>query len=201
MRHQDLTANHILESWVYANAAARSAATGFVTADIGRIAFQTDTGQYWRLIATTPAWQLITGGAPGSNVSQTTPANPTGTASTTGVMMGLAIPFTPIGSGKIMVAMTGSMANNAAGGGAKPQIRWGTGTPPASAAGPVGTASGNLPQLVNLSSTASLRVPFAVNASITGLTPGTPIWIDLSLAAISTGTANVYDLCATINEL
>lgn len=58
-RHQDQTANHILESYVYANAAARTGATGFFTADIGRVAYQQDTGQYWRLTATTPAWQLL----------------------------------------------------------------------------------------------------------------------------------------------
>ena len=62
MRHQDLVLNHILESWVYANATARTTAGGFVTGDIGRISYQTDTGQYWRLTATTPTWQLITTG-------------------------------------------------------------------------------------------------------------------------------------------
>jgi hypothetical protein len=56
MRHQDLTLNHRLESWVYANAAARTGATGFVAGDVGRIAYQTDTGEYWRLTATTPTW-------------------------------------------------------------------------------------------------------------------------------------------------
>ena len=39
-RHQDLTLNHRLESYVYADAAARTGASGFVSGDIGRIAYQ-----------------------------------------------------------------------------------------------------------------------------------------------------------------
>jgi hypothetical protein len=61
--HSNSTANHILESWVYANASARNAATGFVTADVGKIAYQSDTGEYWRLTATTPTWApVVVGG-------------------------------------------------------------------------------------------------------------------------------------------
>jgi hypothetical protein len=59
MRHQDLTLNHRLESWVYPDAPSRTGATGFVSGDVGRIAYQTDTGEYWRLTATTPTWQKI----------------------------------------------------------------------------------------------------------------------------------------------
>jgi hypothetical protein len=59
MRHQDLTLNHRLETWVYANAAARTGATGFVSGDVGRIAYQSDNGTYWRLTATTPTWASV----------------------------------------------------------------------------------------------------------------------------------------------
>ncbi len=54
--HSALTKIHRLENWVYANAAARLAATGFVSGDVGKVAFQTDTSSYWRLTATTPTW-------------------------------------------------------------------------------------------------------------------------------------------------
>ena len=43
-------------TWTYPNAAARTGATGFVASDIGKIAYQSDNGTYWRLTATTPAW-------------------------------------------------------------------------------------------------------------------------------------------------
>lgn len=58
MIHSNSTSNHILENWTYADAAARTGATGFVAADVGKIAYQTDTGEYWRLTATTPTWAL-----------------------------------------------------------------------------------------------------------------------------------------------
>ncbi len=59
MLHPLSTYNHILENWTYVNAAARTGATGFLSVDIGKIAYQSDTGQYWRLTATTPTWALI----------------------------------------------------------------------------------------------------------------------------------------------
>lgn len=61
MLHSALTKIHVLENWTYATAAARTGATGFVTADLGKIAYQQDTGQYYRLTAITPTWQLIQG--------------------------------------------------------------------------------------------------------------------------------------------
>jgi hypothetical protein len=59
-RHQDQTANHIIESYIYANSTARMAATGFVSGDLGRMAYQTDQATYYRLTATTPAWLALT---------------------------------------------------------------------------------------------------------------------------------------------
>jgi hypothetical protein len=55
-RHQDQTANHIIESFIYANSTARMAASGFVSGDLGRVAYQIDQAAYYRLTATTPAW-------------------------------------------------------------------------------------------------------------------------------------------------
>lgn len=46
-------------SWTYADAAERTAAVGFVAADIGKIAWQADNNTYWKLIATTPIWQAF----------------------------------------------------------------------------------------------------------------------------------------------
>jgi hypothetical protein len=50
---------NLAETWTYATAAARTGATGFVAGDVGKIAYQTDDGTYWRLIATTPTWQPL----------------------------------------------------------------------------------------------------------------------------------------------
>ncbi len=62
--HKNITYpdGHIVHSYEYANAAARTGATGFVAADIGRIARQTDDNSFYVLTATTPTWVSITGG-------------------------------------------------------------------------------------------------------------------------------------------
>jgi len=53
---------HSVVSYVYADATERTGATGFTAADVGKIAYQTDTTTYWFLTATTPTWlQLATG--------------------------------------------------------------------------------------------------------------------------------------------
>jgi hypothetical protein len=60
MFHRNSTLNHKPENWTYANAAARVAATGFVVGDVGKLAYQTDTGTYWRLNDESPiTWQLV----------------------------------------------------------------------------------------------------------------------------------------------
>jgi hypothetical protein len=46
-------------AWAYATAAARTAATGFVAADVGKIAYQVDTQAYYTLTATTPTWASV----------------------------------------------------------------------------------------------------------------------------------------------
>jgi hypothetical protein len=42
--------------WTYANAAALAGATGFSAADIGQLAYQSDTQTYYRLQTPTPTW-------------------------------------------------------------------------------------------------------------------------------------------------
>jgi Tfp pilus assembly protein PilV len=48
--------------WTYANAAARTGATGFVASDIGQLAYESLSQTYWRLTATTPTWTADTTG-------------------------------------------------------------------------------------------------------------------------------------------
>jgi hypothetical protein len=67
MIHSNSVKNHKIENWTYANAAARLAAGGFLSADVGKLAFQTDNGTYWRLTATTPTWAQAMAGPPGAD--------------------------------------------------------------------------------------------------------------------------------------
>jgi hypothetical protein len=198
MRHEDLTKNHITERWVYANAAARTGASGFVAGDVGKLSFQSDTFQYWRLTSTAPTWIPFD---PAAINVQGVPSDPVLTASTAFVMMGCALAFTPLTTGKILIFVTGTISNSVLSDGATAQIRHGTGAAPVNGAAVTGTGDGKAIRMINNASTAALRLPFALTSLVTGLTLGTAIWIDIALAAITAGNANVYDLCIDVVEL
>jgi len=59
--HKDLTGAdvHTALAYTYANAAARTGATGFVLADVGKLALQSDTVEFYILKTTAPAWTKI----------------------------------------------------------------------------------------------------------------------------------------------
>ncbi len=61
--HRDIPAGqiHIPNQWTYPDAATRTAATGFVAADVGKLARQLDTNTLWLLTATTPTWVQVGG--------------------------------------------------------------------------------------------------------------------------------------------
>lgn len=63
-RHSLQTQNHRLESWIYADATARLAATGFTVDDVGRIAYQQSDTSYWRLSDDAPVtWAAVVSAA------------------------------------------------------------------------------------------------------------------------------------------
>lgn len=141
---------------------------------------------------------LVTDYATGNVGFQATPADPTGTANTTGLMMGLAGSITPAQTGRIVIIISGDVQNNTNADGAKFQIRYGTGAAPANAAALTGTTAGSLVNMVVAA--AAQRLPFSLNAYITGLTPGTAYWIDISLAAVTGGTVAVKNVSITAHE-
>ena len=57
---------HVIHNYVYADATARLAATGFGAADVGKVARQTDNGSFWLLTAATPTWAQFGAGATGA---------------------------------------------------------------------------------------------------------------------------------------
>jgi hypothetical protein len=201
MIHQSLTLNHRLESWVYANTAARTGATGFVAGDIGRIAYQTDTGQYWRLTATTPTWANVE--ALTTATLQTGEQTLAGTTSTTGVMLGLGAGgavITPVRSGKIFATIGGLVSNTVSGGISSAYIKFGTGTAPVNGAAPVGTRLGQALQAHAYAP--GVYVPFSLSVLITGLTLGTQIWLDLVQAVVAGGgTINTFAVATAAFEL
>jgi F0F1-type ATP synthase membrane subunit c/vacuolar-type H+-ATPase subunit K len=149
--------------------------------------------------ATQATWQT-----PQSASSQKTPVDPATTSSNVGVMMGLSASITPVLTGKIMIIISGDMDNSSGDDGAQVQMRTGTGTPPINGAALTGTTQGGLVKMSVVTSGAGdsvTRVPFSLNAIVTGLTLNTAVWVDISLAAIGGGTARVRDISISVVEL
>ena len=162
----------------------------------------------WQGVAPTasPVFTGITNaaGLKSANASyQARPADPTGSTNTiTGVMMGLAGSITPSGSGKVLVTVTGNLTNaSSVGFGASVQARYGTGTAPSNGATPVGTSVSPGAVLKYTSASSSEIVPFTCCGVVTGLTVGTPYWIDLALAASGGGTATATNISVTAVEV
>ena len=127
------------------------------------------------------------------------PGNPTGTTSTTGVMMGLAGSFNPQSTGNMTLTISGSVSNNTAGDGVVVQCRYGTGTAPVNGAALTGTSCGSAPLAQNPSG-GTISVPFSVGASGLVLTKWTPYWFDIGLTAVTGGTATVQNISISAVE-
>jgi hypothetical protein len=74
--------------------------------------------------------------------STSSPANPTGNATTTPTMMGLAGSITPKSTGNVRITITGDAGNSVINDGAQMQVAYGTGAAPANAATATGTVGG-----------------------------------------------------------
>lgn len=175
---------------------------------------QTGTGS----VSAAPAWGTIAAGdlpaattgaqgaikLPAASASFK-PTNPTGTASTTEVMMGMGstIAFTPNSSGKVIVTVC-CIVNISAGAANQVQVggRFGTGTAPANAAAVTGTVFGPTsdPNIRVNNVSASVGTPYTVTDRLS-LTAGTAYWFDLAVAAqVGTNTNGVINVVAVIAE-
>lgn len=139
----------------------------------------------------------------GEGTAYSAPADPAGTTSTTGLMMGLLSGITgwwsPHVTGKALMLVFGWIANNTSGDGGKVQIRYGTGTGPANGAALTGTAVGTL---INFTAAANnQKVPFMCIAIVTGLTINGSYWIDVGLAAVTGGTATIGGISEVVVEI
>jgi hypothetical protein len=143
---------------------------------------------------------VVTGDSRTTAATTSNPGDPSGTTNTTGKMMGLAGSISPVKTGRVLVSFTGDIFNpTAIADGAKTQVRFGTGSAPANGDANTGTTVGNIVKYVT--STTDERVPFCNTVLITGLTLGTTYWVDLSLAAITAGTATIENLTYTAVEV
>jgi hypothetical protein len=134
------------------------------------------------------------------NYVDSTPNDPTGTTSTTGVMMGLAVAFTPVRSGNIMVQVEGQMQNNTSGDGVNALLYYGTGGAPSNQGAIAGTQKGKAAK-IDAVPTGAKKYPFGITTIIPGLTKSTAYWLDLALLAVTGGTASINGLEIVIAEL
>jgi hypothetical protein len=81
MNHPNSTFNHVAENWSYPDAATRVADATTIAQDIGKIAFQSDNGSYWRLATSgaTPVWQQVAEPVDNVSTSSQSPAAATRT--------------------------------------------------------------------------------------------------------------------------
>jgi hypothetical protein len=126
-------------------------------------------------------------------------AAPTLTASATPVMMGLAGSITPNAGGNIEIRINGDFGNSIALSGGTLQIAYGTGAAPANGVAATGTVVGGVVKAT--SATAAARVPFCLIGYVTGLAIGTAYWIDVQLAAVTSGNANIADVTVVVMEV
>ena len=126
------------------------------------------------------------------------PANPAGTTSLTGVMMGLNQVFTPTKTGRVKVTIQFMQNQNTTADGATAQIAQGTGAAPTNGQAPAGSLKGQPSTMTFL--TGVLSVPNSIEALITGLALNTAIWIDVNLKAVTGGTASITGVNVIIEE-
>ncbi|GAA1909503.1 hypothetical protein GCM10009737_08480 [Nocardioides lentus] len=132
--------------------------------------------------------------APLMAVTAANPAPPATTVSTTAVMAGLAVPFTPKvgGTGKVLVMVTGTAGTQTGASIASVSARYGTGTAPANGAAAAGASTPSGEKQCRAPAAATTpATPFAIIDTVTGLTAGTAYWLDLSYKTANAANAAV----------
>ena len=147
---------------------------------------------------------LFTGSWPNQTIKVKTPGvynafptNPAGTASTTGVMMGLKGGLSPLTTGTFLITIGGSLSNSNGTAGCSVTLRYGTGAQPNNGDALIGTTGG---QSSDYFVSAGTSYGFAVTAAASGLSLGTAEWFDISLAAITAGTCTASGINISVIE-
>lgn len=130
------------------------------------------------------------------------PADPAGTGSASGIMLGLgsSCVLTPGATGKVRFSISGGVFNNTSNDGAILTLRYGTGTAPVNGAAVTGTI---ISGVFNTSiAAANNTIGFSFHSIVSGLAIGTACWFDLALAAVGSGSiAQAVSLCCDAYEL
>lgn len=133
---------------------------------------------------------------------QTNGASPTGTASASGVMMGLSSGtsiITPVSTGKISITIKGMVTNNTNTDSCATRIRWGTGSAPANGDALTGTIAGPASAFTGM--VAAAQQAFVDIAIVSNLSINTPVWIDESLTTPGGGICTIVSVTMVVVEL
>lgn len=158
-----------------------------ITANVGQSIQATYDGTKWQL--------SFLSSASGSAVA----AAPTGTTSTTFVMMGVNFTITPTKSGTLVISGSGQMANGTLNDGATVQLYYGTGTPPINGAAVTGTSIGT--SQTHTSLVAADTGGWSFTVPVPALTVGTAYWVDVALKAVTGGTASITGVTVAAVEI
>jgi hypothetical protein len=129
------------------------------------------------------------------------PANPAATSSTSLVMMGLAVPYTPSSSGKVIVVISAVVSSLTAASNVNIGGRFGTGAAPANGAAVAGTRFGGTadPEIGTALSPVMRSISFA---DLLSLVAGTAYWLDLALSTTNPAdAAQLQNVSFAIAEL
>jgi hypothetical protein len=115
-------------------------------------------------------------------------------------MLGLGATFTPNASGKCFIELAG-VALNTTGGGGSVNISgyYGTGTPPAAGVVATGTQFSITQHIVTSANT--VQAGFTIIGIVSGLTLGTPYWIDVAISTAAGTGAFIKDLQGVAMEI
>lgn len=129
-------------------------------------------------------------------------ANPGNNASLTIAMAGIGstLAFTPTQTGRMLISISGIIANNSASNGYTASIRFGTGTAPVNGAALSGFPGGPSIGALGNAGSAALGSPFTLVGIATGLSPGVPAWADIAFAPLVGGTCTLSSLTAALIE-
>lgn len=122
--------------------------------------------------------------------------SPTGTTSTSLVMAGLAVAFTPQATGNVKVSIVTDVSNGTSNDSIEAVPAYGTGTAPTNGAPAAGTTFGPTKNRSN-----NLTAEMSWAQYLTGLTVGTAYWFDLQFAAITGGEAYLVHPQIVIEEI
>lgn len=147
--------------------------------------------------------------SPSGAFVQVNSASPTGRASASTVMLGLAALITPAASGRIVVLCTGVVGNGTTTDGANLQLYFGTGAAPANNAAASGTAFGGAQAIASFV-TSELTTSYALSGAFnvtgqqylgTGTAPTiTTYWIDIGFSSTA-GTVTFTQVNLTAWEV